>query len=629
MAPYLNEYSGKGADGRKALATHRDALEVAKDNSKNHFDNCVRWMKLWAGQIPSELEGTYSKVMLQEAFSMIEQELPRALRQQLNSARWFNLDAKEPQLEYPSTAAQKWLQYQMDKIQNFTFNVIPTLQETYLFGTGFRAYTHRFMEKRVNQRREPTQRALGYPHAFETKYDTKIQSVISGQYVNQFNVLPLPGGGLLNAVDNECDAVCDGCFLVTYMKKSALEDMVENEQFNKSEVAKLLRQAGSDGDDPTGEYKDELLMDNEIWSQLPMPQWMEKVRSERWNLDKRYRVVWFFQQNKWNVVGENRYLLYDGPGSINAIPVAKHVASLNLNHFRGRGLVEVAEDIILATNLILNARLDYMSQVMHPQTWVSNTILDALPPGKKNLDPEPYGIMPFPGTIEDIRKALYRDRHPDISQQAFMEQGQMDELKQRITGQPNLLAGMGAGSPIEGGATGVASLISEGTLRSVFRSRVIEHSGFRESLWLTLKYGAKYRNEDELVRITGADGWPWELVPHEAITDGYGIDITGTRDFNMAEQALQRMLAISQIWLNNPLVEDQKEAIRQTLDKAGAFENVDQIVGNVNQLPPLMAPPQQSDQIGGLPSSQNTFRSRMNRNTVQPGTGAIVPAGRI
>lgn len=564
--------------------------------------------------------------MLQLAYAMIEQELPRSARQIFNSPDWFDLDAKEPQLEYPAKAAKKWTQYQMDKVQNLPYTVIPTLQEAYLFGTGYRAYTHRYLRRHTNARREPSGRALGFPYGFHTVTDEEIRSTICGSYVNQFNVLPLPGGGLCNAVDTESDAVTDAVILVTYETDTALKGAAEDESYNGSEVGRLLKAAGSDANDPSAQFKDSLIMDSEMWSRLPMPQWAQKVRAERMNLAKRYRVVWLFSRDRWLGVGEDRFVLYDGPGAIDAIPIAKFSPSMNLNHWYGRGLVEITEDLLLAINLNLNARLDYMTQNMHPTTWISQTILASLPGGRKSLDPEPYAVRPFPSQIEDIRKALFHDRNPDISQQAFLEQGQMDEMLQRVSGMPTLLSGMAGGAPVEGGATGVTSLISEATVRSTFRARMIENSGLRESLWLTLKYGGKYRDEDELVKVTGADGWPWERVPHEAITDGYGINITGTRNFNLAEQTFQRMMAISQLWMGNPLVEDQKEALRQALEAAQVFDNVDRIVGSTTKTPPPMQAAE-APGVGGVPSAENTFRSRMGRTTVEPNTGRQTPAG--
>jgi hypothetical protein len=627
MAHFDNEYAGKSEDQQKALKKYRATLEIAKDYSLVHFDNCVRWYRLWVGEIPPELEGTYSKVMLQLAYAMIEQELPRAIRQIFNSPDWFDLDAKEPSLEYPAKAAQKWLQYQVDKVQNLPYTIIPTLQEAYLFGTGYRGYTHRYIKRQINRRREPAGRELGYGHGFHDVTDEELRSTISGSYINQFNVLPLPGGGLCNAYDTESDAVSDAVMLVTYETDSALKRAVEDESYNKDEVGRLLKAAGTDGDDPSAAFKDALVMDSEMWSRLPMPQWAQKIRAERINLAKRYRVVWLFEKDNWLAVGEDRFVLYDGPGAIDAKPIAKFSPSMNLNHWYGRGIVEIAEDILLTINLNLNARLDYMTMVMHPTTWISQTILDALPEGRRNLDPEPYGVRPFPAQVEDIRKALLHDRSPDISQQTFMEQGQMDELLQRITGMPTLLSGMAGGAPVEGGATGVTSLISEATVRSTFRARMIENSGLRESLWLTLKYGGKYRDEDELVKVTGADGWPWERVPHEAITDGYGINITGTRNFNLAEQTFQRMMAMAQLWMNNPLVENPKEALRQSFEAAGVWDNVDKILGSTEKAPPPMVPAGETPGVGGVPSVENTFRSRMGRNTVEPNTGRPTPAG--
>lgn len=620
---YEAEYAGKGSDERTRLRTYRDSLGIAKDFCWPYFDDFVRWWKLWAGEIPPELEGTFSKVLLHIAWAMVDQEIPRMARGMFNTPQFFRCIAARPQFEYPATAAEKWGWFQMNRMQRIAWNIIPTLQETAIFGTGYRVYGHKYIEDRESIR-VPEDYAMGMPYGWHDEELVTETGIITGEYVNVFNILPLPGGGQVNARDHEGAQCTDGVFWINYMTDSALKKAAEKEIFNKAAVSRLLK-SHPDGEreDPSAEFKDQLVF-SKTWSRLPMPQWMRKVRDERLNLRRRYRTVWFFEHDRWTIVGEDKEILRSAPGSINAIPIAKSTASPSLGEWFGKSLIDVAEDIILALNVNFNSRLDYLAGTLHPPTWVSELILDKL--GHRQLDPHPYAVYEYPSNIEDIRKAVFHDRYPEISQQAFLEEGKLNEYMQKITGQPDLLAGIGSAAPVEGGATGITSLISEGGIRQTFRSRCVEESLIHDSIWLTFKYGGKYTTDDEKIRVEGADGWPWELVPHEAITDGYGIEIVGTRDFNLSEETFRRMMATAQVWLNNPVVENQKEAVRQFLLKAGGFEDVDKIVGNTDVPPPAMAeymPPR----LGGIPSEQNSFRSRMNRNTVQPRTGRMISAG--
>ena len=151
----------------------------------------------------------------------------------------------------------------------------------------------------------------------------------------------------------------------------------------------------------------------------------------------------------------------------------------------------------------------------------------------------------------------------------------------------------------------------------MLRAITTDMTGLQDCVEQTLRLGAKYKNEDELIR-TGAEGLPWEKINHEAITDGYGVMVKGARHLSQAEEVFKKMLSTAPMFLNNPAVRGQVEMSRQLLEGAG-FKKVDMILhGEQGELP--QAPQQGEQQMpGGIPSLQNESRSTMNRSTRGPG----------
>jgi len=145
-----------------------------------------------------------------------------------------------------------------------------------------------------------------------------------------------------------------------------------------------------------------------------------------------------------------------------------------------------------------------------------------------------------------------------------------------------------------------------------------------------LRFGGKYIQEDELIR-TGAGGLAWENIDFEAITDAYGIEISGARRLIEAEEIFKKMMSTAPLLIGDPEIKGQLEMKRQIADMGG-WQNVDTIMlgdPGAPQTPAemMMAQPKEPmRQGGGTPTYQNDARSTMNRNTVDR-AGAMVAAG--
>lgn len=621
----MSEYQGKSQKEQDAVKLYRDTLAVSVSYCRPYFEKAVRFYRLFRGILPPEIDGTFSKVMLNFAWSMIENEVSKSLRSVLTNPQWFDVEAEDPSLEFEAANCRKWLKYQMEHVQRLAITGVPTIQATHIFGTGYRIYSHKFKNKKKSYREESGS-LMGIPIGFRDKTEITRKSIISGQYADFFTVFPIPGGGQVNSVDDSCSSVVKGLIWVDYMGKKDIEALAkENPRWNKQEIGRLFERKITNSDDVTSEFHDKLSETDGGWYNFRQPEWLNLYDKDN-GLDRQYRVGWMWLWDRWIVCAEDEFLLYDGPPMIDdCIPLAKFTGSFDLNEWFGIGLIEMTEDLILSILLNLNHRLDYLAGTLHPTSWVSQRVMDALGGDKSALDPEPYGANVFPNGA-DIQRELYRERFPDISQQAFIEDDKMQNWLQMVTGQPNYSNGPASQAPDN--ATGIISLIAEGAARSYLRAINIENTGLQESLWLTLKFGTKYKSETEFIRAPVERGaWPWMAIPADAIDDGYALSISGTRDMNLQAETFRRMALIMQTIVATPgLVANPKEAMRQYMSKSSSFDRVDEIVGQDMPegapagMPPMGEPGQPSE---GNPAA-NQMASTMNRTTVQPSTGEQV-----
>jgi hypothetical protein len=598
---------------KRAVQKFLDAKDIAREYCQGQFDRATRWYRLFAGMLPAELEGTFSKVELQIARAMIESELPRSSRA-LGTTKWFKLEALEYMYEYPASAATKWLKYQMERVQNVAVTLIPTFQSTHIFGTGYRIYS---VKKKVKRQTgiQPAGEEMGMPYGFQNVETISERNIISGQSTNFFNVLPLPGGGLVNAVDDTNQACADGVLWYDYPTETEIRANAERGWFRGDQVEALLNRNSSQQNHPSEQYLQQLASAKDGWNRYSMPDWVQQIRLRNKDLTKRYLVGWHFSRDRWTCVAEDNFLLYDGPPQIDAIPIAKFVGSFDLENWFGVGLLEVSEDLIISIMLNFNHRLDHLAGIMHPATYVPEALLDHHDGDKSIFDPAPYKIIPYPRTINDIARAIYTEQKPAITQQAFVEDDRMNFFLEKVTGQTDLLKGLASGQAAEGTATGVANLVNEGTARSMMRAMNMENTGLRDSLWLTLKYGKEFKNDEEWVRgVTGNGGFAWEQVDLEAITDEYGIDISGSRALQAAEETFRKQLAVAQFIIGNPVVKNQAAALRPLME-SGGYDDPDEIIGEQSPAnTPLPSP--QGQQAGGASTPMNDMMSQMGRTGV-------------
>ena len=563
---------------KKLINEYVAARDLAIEYCQPYFDKFVRFSSLFQGILPPELDGTHSKVMLSLPYAMVENELPRSTRA-FSTTDWFDLKAREPELEMPKNTVKKWLKYQMEDVQQFPSTIVPTLQSCHVFGTAYRVYSHRFVTRTRPDYSQTD--IMGIPIGIKQSDIISKKSVISGQYTSIFNVLPLPGGSLVNPVDDTSQCAVDGVIWVDYMTQQDIETAVLNGIFDKDQ-AKEMMDSGAKQVHPAESYLQQTAAVSNNWNASSMPAWIRDTRTRNRDLVQRFMVAWYFKRNRWVAIGEDNWVLYQGAPAIDAIPIAKFTAGYSMEDWFGKGLIELTEDLLISITLNLNMRLDYLSGVFHPQTFIHEDLLDHHNGDLSIFDPQPYNKISFPRTIQDITKAVYHERMPEITQQTFMDEDRMNSMLEKVSGQSDLLKGLSQGGGAEGTAMGMSVLSNSGTARSLMRACNIENSGVRDSLWLTLKYGSKYKNDEEWIREPTADGFPWSQVPTWMIDDNYSLEVTGNRSLQMAEDTVRKMLTLAPMLVGNPAVPNQRAVLKVLMEKTG-FENVDEILGPEQQ----------------------------------------------
>jgi hypothetical protein len=600
-------------DERKALRRAEDAISVSEEFCRPHFDKMLRYVLLYNNTVPEELDCTFSKVMLPLAFSVVQNELPRSAANLFSSENFFTLNASDPELEMSADAASAWLRH-VAKNQNRLFpRIMPTLTRVGIMGTGYRLVSYTPIRRWEN--RERGRNAMGMPQGYADKMKDEFRLGIVGQNIDVWNVLPSPNATMVNHRDGEAAEAAEWVCFIDYMTKTKLEGMAKKARWvNKASIEHMLAAPPSPTKDGPlqidGDYRSKAMS-----SMLDAEQtdWIDQIRTKQ-DLQQRYRCVWVFFRDRWILVGQGKHLLYDGPPLLDWIPIAKYTDTPNPDSWFGTGLVETVEDVILAYILNFNMRLDYLATTLHPQKFIRDDIADAVGNQGRDFDPVPYGLIKFPRRIQDIQKAIFYDRFPEISPQAFMEETGFQKLMQEITAQPNYMKGQGGANTLANEtATGIVSLIEEGTARSTLRAINLEYGGLHDELMLYLKWGKKYAWEDQPVRRQDGTGWPWMQVPADAIDDGFGIELCGSRTLNHKNEVVKRMLSVLPMLINNPVVQNQPELHRQALRKLDIFDNPEAL------LSPPAAPVGmlgmgggEEAGIGGLPTVQNETQGVAN-----------------
>ncbi len=593
------------------VTKYHEALELSVDFVSDYFELAARLYKLWRGYLPEQLDGTFSKIMVNSAHAITQDRIPKLAENIL--ARPPSLEAASPVDEFYVEQAQNWLRYMMDSPDKLDYkaNIIHTLQSACIMGTGYRMPCVRHFKNDAG----------------------KMEEILTVKDIDFFQILPSANGGLINPQDRWAEDAVQYFFHVDWMTDEQLKAYDQYEGFRNDEAAKLFKSATeSDAQIDSSLYDKYKIIAGVSYG--PERQHYRRKMNDIEGKDGKRRVVFWYGRDFMRVIVQDMFCIYDGPNPLGngLLPLVKYCVTPDLKEWFGVSGLEMAEDIIIAKILNFNFRMDHLTRVMFPTKFIRDDIRDGRP--ESDFYDRPYAVHFFRDRT-DIREALFYDRAPEITPQSFVEEDRMMSALQEILGLPNYSRGMsGEGTLANETAYGIGSLIKQAQGRLGMESMQLEYNGLAQECRLLLAMGAKYITEDQPIKLENAkDGFRWTTISPEVLAGRYVVRTHGTRYLEQQESAFQKVLALYPLWNNNPLI-NQEELNKQTLQVVDVFHNQNKLLAAPQ--PPMGMPPEQAQ--GASPrsavpgghtsvlSATNTANSVRDRNTVQPVTGNLVPA---
>lgn len=581
----------------KILKSYKDAQGISLEYCMPYFQKFVRFYRLFSGIRPPEIDTTYSQIMLWYPYAIIENEMPYLLRSLFSKPDWLDVQALDYEDEEDAELCQKWLKYQFERVQKIKTTTIPIMQNVGIFGTGYKFYS--VAPRTITKtKRRMIQGMMGNVVDFQDETINKQKTVINGQYVNIFNVLPSPMGGQVNGFDGDNDGAISELQVQVWLNRSRLEAWVSNPEsgIDKDEMAKFLANPMGDPD-PTEQVKTDLASSKTGWTEFSQPIWASKAIAGKLDIENKMRCTWYFQRDRWSLIGADRYVLYSDKPLIDMFPIAKFTSSFNMDNWFGYGLLEPTEDLLIAMTMNFNLRMDYLAGVFHPTTYIPQKLVDDVGGGTEIFDQEPYKIIPYNHKqfIGGIGNYIHHDGNENINQQAFIEEGKMQGYLESIISQHGVTSLQGET------ATSFQGLIGKDSARSLLRAINVENTGMNDSAILTLAYAEKFLVEDEAVKVNRGDGYPWEFIPASALTRHYDIKFNGASSLQLAEITFKNMLSIAPLLLQNPQIRGQMEAVKQMATIAG-FDRVDDIINGKPEPQPRASQQMLPEPQGAMPS---------------------------
>jgi len=597
--------------GNKDLDKYLSAMQVAVDFVDPVWEFSSRMYQLWRGKAPAVLNTTFSKIMVNLAFSMVNDRIPKQIENLFASEDFVSLEALTPELELSRPGAETWLRsmFKDESKLNIQSDILPTLQAANIMGTGFRM-----------------------PCVQHVKKDDKWIPVIVVRDVDFFSILPMPDGGLVNPIDRYSEDALSSFFHVDFMRREQIEALEKYKGYNKAEAKKLFESSPRFDSGLENKYRDIYSIIGGV-TYNAKNDWRQRMQDIDGKTG-RYRVVKWFMRDEYWIVAQDRFIIYKGPNPMGGglLPLVTYKLMPDFKSFYGIGSLEMVEDMLYAIMMNFNYRMDDLARKFYPTKWIRKDIMGNKP-ASEFLD-RPYAIHSFPPNVQRIGDAIFYDRAPEITQQTFTDEATLKTFVQEVSGFPNISKGM-VGPGEKGGATGIVTAVRQAGARIDAECLVLEQGGLAQEGRLLLVLAEDNITEDQVVRNANSEnGFGWSVIDADALTDDYCVHCRGTRYLSNKEQAFAKMLSLYPFLSNNPMI-DNFELNSQLLDAAEVFSDKDRILrkpvaDQMNAAGMMPAGGEGAGEPGGLAASQNyrnAPRSVANRNTVLPNSGQLAPAG--
>ena len=581
----------------------RSVFEIDIEGCKPHWQTASRLTGLYRGLLPEELNGTFSKIMLNTAFSIVQERIG-LLHKNLFAREDTspNLDAQSPYYELLKPQAEDWLRdmvHHPSKLNMPAEFLARTLPEVCTTGTAFR---------------------MPYVTRFKNTDTGKAENRINSKHVDFFQIVPAVNGGLINPIDTMAEDVLPHFHWIDWWTNEQIKALEGFKGYDKQGAAQAMKSESSSNDDYEQAYKEVGNIIGGVNFGGSKEDWRTRMENIE-GMNGRKRVVCWFQRNKLTIIAQDRYKIYSGPGPLsnNKLPLAVYQCCPFGNSIYGISGLEMVEDLIRAMMMNFNFRQDYLAKLMFPTKWIRSDVINAR--SKASFQDSPYSVHEFPNGV-NIKDALWVDRMPEITPQTFQDEATFKQFLQDNYGLTDYSRGSPGRITDNRTATGLVTMVQQAQGRLTTESFILEKFGLAQELQLIMSFGAKFTLEDQVVRTTRKDGgWNWSTVESDALADSYTVKTYGTRYMAEKDQSFQKMMALYPMWNQDPMI-NQYELRKQTGEAAAVFSDLSELI--VEQPPPPVegltgAAPQGQ----GIAAPGNATGGRQaQRETVLPGGGA-------
>jgi len=593
------------------VKSYIDAFQLSADYVEPQWELSTRLYQLWRGKLPSQLDGTFSKIMVNAGHSLVQDRLPKLLDNNFGSDELVSCIPRTPLFELFAPQAEAWLRYMLtDESEiNMKLDAIPTYQSALIMGTGYRM-----------------------PHVKHLKIDGKWTPKIISKDIDFFQILPAPGGGLINPMDRWSAECMPYFFYVDWWTDDQIKALKGYKGFNEEAVTELFKKKPESDGTFESVYADRFNVLGGVSYGGTKDDWRSRMNDIE-GISGRRRVVMWFQREKLTIIAQDFHKIYDGPNPMpnGLLPLVTYKITPDFKNHFGISSLEMVEDMLIALMMNFNYRLDHLARTMFPTKWIRTDVMGGRP--ESEFYDRPYAVHEFPQTVRRIQDAMYYDRAPELTPQTFLDEDRMKMFIQDIGGTPNYSKGAPSQGTIENRtATGIVSLIRQAEGRITTESLMMEHFGLSQECRLLLALAEKNILEDMGIRITRPEGgFQWTTIEADALADQYTIKTHGTKYMSDREQSFQKMMALYPLWNGDPHI-DQFELRRLAATLSGVTPRVDRLVMQPQE--PMQAEGEQGQgmsMLGGQSGTQDMSqrtRGMQNRNTVQAGSGQTVSANR-
>lgn len=573
-----------------------DTFMLDLDCHQHQWELVSRLSQLNRGKLPDELEGTFSKIMLNVAHA-ITQERVSKLHSNLFGKKydWLNLEANTAFHELSLPQNEAWLRHMVEHPTKLNMSgefLARTLPQACYAGTAFRV-----------------------PYVTHIKDENnKWKAIINSKHRDFFQILPAANGGMINPLDNVSEDCLSHFHEIDWWTDDQIKSLSNYPGYKKDQVEACLKSKPLIKGDFEQVFTKQLSITGGVWFGNSRDDWRVRMNDIEGNSGRRRTVIWH-RRDKMDIIVQDRFHVYSGPnpmrkGLLNL--VAYHLCPDGTNIY-GISSLEMVEDVIRAMMMNFNFRQDFLARVMFPTKWIRQDVMQGKP--QSEFYDKPFAIHNFPTGV-DINKAIYIDRMPEITPQTFQDEAAYKTFLQDINGLTDYSKGMPGRITDNRTATGLLTMVQQAQGRLTSESLILELFGISQECRLLLSLGEKYLSENQEIRVKRPEGASyWTTIEPETIQDAYTVHTAGTTYMQEKDQSFQKMMALYPLWNQRPNI-NQTELDTQLAQAANVFSDVQSLVMEEN--PSMLAGQEGANPMQGMsgamtPNNQEGSRQGRNR----------------